>query len=184
MGTVGLDPTSLGLGLGLELLEDDEVDEGGGRASGMKGEWFMGMEARGEERGRAERTVVGPPPMWIRVSISSMSDWEDGWRGMVSLADWDIFFLCDLILFCFVLFCFEEREGEEDGCEEGGGDRAGEEEKKDRWGWSRVLLYVWLGKINAKKVGYFFLKRTFHTSYWILFFFEKRYTFCILYLNI
>lgn len=60
----------------------------------MKGEVETGMVAgRGGLGGRAGRTVDGPD--WtlalIRFSISSMSDWEDGWRGMVSLCDCDIF---------------------------------------------------------------------------------------------
>ena len=65
--------------------------EEGGRLEGMKGEGEgedeIGMEARGGLGGRAGRTVAGPD--WtlalIRFSISSMSDWDEGCKGMVSL---------------------------------------------------------------------------------------------------
>ena len=50
------------------------------------------MEARGGLGGLAGRTVVGPD--WtlalIRFSISSMSDWEEGWRATVSRSECDI----------------------------------------------------------------------------------------------
>ena len=54
-----------------------------------EGEDEIGMEARGGLGGRAGRTVaeLDWTLAWIRFSISSMSDWEDWWRGMVSLCD-------------------------------------------------------------------------------------------------
>lgn len=61
---------------------------GVGRLEGMNGDVDTGMEARVGDGGRAGRTVEGPN--WtlavIRFSISSMSDWEDWWRGTVSLS--------------------------------------------------------------------------------------------------
>lgn len=57
----------------------------------IKGDEETGMEALGGLGGLAGSTVAGPD--WtlacMRFSISSMSDWEEGWRGTVSL--WDIF---------------------------------------------------------------------------------------------
>jgi hypothetical protein len=57
--------------------------------NGEGDEETTGMEARGGLGGRAGRTVAGPD--WtlalIRFSISSMSDWEDWWRGIVSPCD-------------------------------------------------------------------------------------------------
>lgn len=58
-----------------------------GRKGGGAGEEETGMEARGGEGGRAGRTVAEGAAL-MRLSISSMSDWEEGWRGMVS--PWDI----------------------------------------------------------------------------------------------
>lgn len=56
----------------------------------MKGEGAAetetGMEARGGLGGLAEGTDWWTLAL-MRFSISSMSDWEDGWRGMVSLCD-------------------------------------------------------------------------------------------------
>lgn len=67
---------------------------GGGSADWMKGEEETGI--RGGLGGRAGRTVAGPA--WtlslMRFSISSMSDWEEGWRGMVSLSELE--WLCDI----------------------------------------------------------------------------------------
>jgi hypothetical protein len=61
----------------------------------MNGDEDTGI--RGGLGGRAGRTVEGLDWMeeLIRFSISSMSDWEDAWRGIVSL-------LCDI--FFFLLF--------------------------------------------------------------------------------
>lgn len=54
-----------------------------------------GIDARGGLEGRAGRTVAGPE--WtlslIRFSISSMSDWDEGCKGIVSLCDM-FFLLC------------------------------------------------------------------------------------------
>lgn len=56
----------------------------------MNGAEEIGMVAgRGGLGGRAGRTVAGLA--LIRFSISSMSDWEDAWRGIVSLCGFDIF---------------------------------------------------------------------------------------------
>lgn len=65
-----------------------------------EGEDEIGMEARGGLGGRAGRTVaeLDWTLAWIRFSISSMSDWEDWWRGMVSLCD---------ILLVFLVFGLE-----------------------------------------------------------------------------
>ena len=52
---------------------------------GMKSEEETGMEARGGLGGRAGRTEGTLALM--RFSISSMSDWEVEWRGIVSLCD-------------------------------------------------------------------------------------------------
>lgn len=70
--------------------------EGGGRLDGMKGEGEAGIDARGGEGGcAAGRTEEGVEwrEEWMRFSISSMSDWEVEWSGIVSLSDfkWDIF---------------------------------------------------------------------------------------------
>ena len=55
---------------------------------GMNGEVDIGMEAGVGDGGLAARTVEGPN--WtlavIKFSISSMSDWDDWLRGMVSLS--------------------------------------------------------------------------------------------------
>jgi hypothetical protein len=50
----------------------------------MKGEEETGI--RGGLGGRAGRTVAGPDwrVEWMRFSISSMSDWDVEWRGIVS----------------------------------------------------------------------------------------------------
>lgn len=60
---------------------------GGGMLEVMKGEEETGIDARGGDLGLAGRTVAVDD--WIeeliRFSISSMSDWEDGWSGIVSL---------------------------------------------------------------------------------------------------
>jgi hypothetical protein len=71
----------------------------------MNGDEDTGI--RGGLGGRAGRTVEGLDWMeeLIRFSISSMSDWEDAWRGIVSL-------LCDIFFFgyfpekCVVSFVF------------------------------------------------------------------------------
>lgn len=70
-----------GTGVGLGTV-------GGGRLDGMKaagggGAEDTGMEARGGDGGRAGRTGEGLE--WMRFSISSMSDWELGCSGTVSL---------------------------------------------------------------------------------------------------
>lgn len=100
-----------GGGAGLTVAVVVVVEEGGGRLEGMNGEGVedTGMDARGGEGARgggAGKTVV-----WIeelmRFSISSMSDWEDGWRGIVSLLDfeWDIFLNLGIFLFEFDFVC-------------------------------------------------------------------------------
>lgn len=80
-GGAGAAGATEGVGLGAD---------GGGRLEGMKdggggGAEDIGMEARGGDGGRAGRTDEGLE--WIRFSISSMSDWELGWSGTVSLYD-------------------------------------------------------------------------------------------------
>ena len=47
---------------------------------GMNGEDETGIEARGGLGGLAGRTVAGPDSTlaWMRFSISSMSDWDEG----------------------------------------------------------------------------------------------------------
>lgn len=89
--------------------------EGGGRCDCMNGEGeeeTTGMEARGGLGGRAGRTVAGLD--WtlalIRFSISSMSDWEDWWRGIVSPCD--IFSFLDFPGKCRNVICFEGRSEE------------------------------------------------------------------------
>lgn len=79
-----------GGGVGTDGTFWSEDGGGGGRFDWMNGEEETGIVAgRGGLGGRAGRTVAGPD--WtlalIRFSISSMSDWEDGWRGTVSLCD-------------------------------------------------------------------------------------------------
>lgn len=73
-------------------LEEAE-GAGGGRFDWMNGEDETGIEARVGLGGLAGSTVVGPD--WtlalIRFSISSMSDWEEGWSGTVSRSECDIF---------------------------------------------------------------------------------------------
>ena len=61
----------------------------------MNGDEDTGI--RGGLGGRAGRTVEGLDWMeeLIRFSISSMSDWEDAWRGIVSL-------LCDIFFFLVI----------------------------------------------------------------------------------
>lgn len=76
-------------------LEEAE-GAGGGRFDWMNGEDETGIEARVGLGGLAGSTVMGPD--WtlalIRFSISSMSDWEEGWSGTVSRSECDIFFEC------------------------------------------------------------------------------------------
>jgi hypothetical protein len=71
----------------------------------MNGDEDTGI--RGGLGGRAGRTVEGLDWMeeLIRFSISSMSDWEDAWRGIVSLLC-DIFFFCYFPEKCVVSFVF------------------------------------------------------------------------------
>lgn len=120
-----------------EVEEEEEAGGGGGggaaagggggeRLDWMKGEAVgvedTGMEARGGLGGRAGRTVEGTD--WIeelmRFSISSMSDCEEEWSGMVSLCD--IFSLSPLVLVLVLLMrvldlMSSEREREEgNGC--------------------------------------------------------------------
>ena len=57
----------------------------GGRLEERKGEGETGIEARGGLGGLAGSTDCTLPLM--RSSISSMSDWEEGWRGIVSPRD-------------------------------------------------------------------------------------------------
>lgn len=61
----------------------------GGGVDCTNGDEDTGIEARGGLGGLAGRTVAGPD--WtlalMRFSISSISDWDDGWRGTVSLCD-------------------------------------------------------------------------------------------------
>lgn len=74
-----------------------------------EGEDEIGMEARGGLGGRAGRTVaeLDWTLAWIRFSISSMSDWEDWWRGMVSP--------CDILAsFFFLVFRNMGSEGSEE----------------------------------------------------------------------
>lgn len=65
----------------------------GGMEEGRKGEEETGIWARAGLGGRAGRTVA-----FMRFSISSMSDWEEAWRGTVSLWECDIFFFFALLL--------------------------------------------------------------------------------------
>lgn len=89
------------------------VDEGGGRGGRldcMNGEEETGIEALGGLGGLAGRTVAGPD--WtlalIRFSISSMSDWDDGWSGTVSPCD--IFAVFSRKM--FLSFCVFSRQSE------------------------------------------------------------------------
>lgn len=53
----------------------------------------IGMKAGGEAEGRAGTTVAGPDLTLAKVmlSISSMSDWDEGCRGTESVRECDIF---------------------------------------------------------------------------------------------
>lgn len=73
-----------------------------GRLEGMKGEEETGIEARGGLGGRAGRTVA--ELAFIRFSISSISDCDDGCSGTVSPYPDDIFFFLSLGFKIWVLF--------------------------------------------------------------------------------
>ena len=80
--------------------DEEAAEENGGSGWGLKlagggttGELEMGMDARGGEDGRAGRTAAEEGAAWMRLSISSMSDFPDErWSAMVSPWAWD----CDI----------------------------------------------------------------------------------------
>lgn len=77
-----------GTGTEVTLWADDDCGCGG-RFDCINGEEETGIDGLVGLGGRAARTVPGPD--WtlslIRFSISSMSDWDDEWSGMVSPCD-------------------------------------------------------------------------------------------------
>ena len=80
--------------------DEEAAEENGGSGWGLKlagggttGELETGMDARGGEEGRAGRTAAEEGAAWMRLSISSMSDFPDErWSAMVSPWAWE----CDI----------------------------------------------------------------------------------------
>lgn len=84
-GSGGADAAG-GTGEGLWWLA--VVGGGGGRLEGRKGEEETGIRGGlGGRAGRTEAWGLDWSVEWIRFSISSMSDWDVEWRGMVSPCD-------------------------------------------------------------------------------------------------